>query len=180
MRGDWVAFGEGMRQATDAAWAQIANIVNYAKDNLLAIIGSLITSIVSLWNNTDWGAIGRGIIDGIASSLTGGSGRIAEAARDAARAALDAAKGFLGISSPSKLAAEMIGAPFSEGVALGITRGIGRVQMASAHMAGAAVSSGGAVIDQSRHYTYQIAANYANQPERELIDDVRLYSMLTG
>ena len=57
---------------------------------------------------------------------------IADAARNAARAALDAAKGFLGIRSPSRMAALQIGEPFAEGIGAGIVGAVPALMRAAA------------------------------------------------
>jgi len=110
--GDWRGFGEKLREYWDEAWAKIKEIGEKTWD-----------AIKKFFTETDWGSVGKSILEGIAKGITAGLGFLKEAARSAARAALDAAKGFLGIASPSKLAALTIGQPFSEGIAIGIAKG---------------------------------------------------------
>ena len=64
--------------------------------------------------------MGTDIIQGIANGISTATQFIEDAARAVAQAALDAAKGFLGIASPSKEAAKQIGRPFVQGVELGV------------------------------------------------------------
>jgi len=111
-QGDWRGFGEKLRQYWDEAWTKIKEIGTQTW-----------TAIKSFFQNTDWGSVGRNIIEGIARGISAGIETIKSAARRAAQAALDAAKGFLGIQSPSKLAALRIGAPFAEGIGVGIGKG---------------------------------------------------------
>ena len=59
------------------------------------------------------------IVEGIVKGLGKGVGKIQSAARDAAKKALDAAKAFLGINSPSKKFEEEVGENSAEGMALG-------------------------------------------------------------
>lgn len=127
VEGDWTGFGETLRTATDTAWESIKNAISTAADSIGPIISSLITSVVDSFNNTDWGAVGQGLIDGIAAGISAGVGAITSAAQSAAQAALDAAMGFLGIQSPSTVAAERIGQPFAQGIGLGANQGIGLV-----------------------------------------------------
>lgn len=121
--GDWTAFGTHLREAWDAAWEAIKNLISSLWSVIQPILASLISNMISKFTDTDWGAVGRGIIDGIAHAISAGAGAIADAARSAAQAALDAAKAFLGISSPSKRAMLEIGRPFDEGVAGPIAQG---------------------------------------------------------
>jgi len=145
--------------------------------------------------------VGRNIIQGIANGITSAVGVIKDAAKKAAQSALDAAKGFLGISSPSRVAADMIGEPFVAGIGAGIDRAMGQLvqtQLANlsarmatvpavggaAHVGGSSTSIdydrlGAAVAQAMRaHPTYQISANYRYQDERNLRDDLRLLQML--
>jgi phage-related protein len=87
-----------------------------------------ITNGIRQWfQGVDWGGIGYAILQGIANGISNGAGMIADAARQAAQSAFEAAKNFLGIHSPSKLAAQEIGAPFAQGIGVGITDALGRV-----------------------------------------------------
>ncbi|MBK8990164.1 MAG: phage tail tape measure protein [Chloroflexi bacterium] len=112
--GDWYAFGETLRTMTDTVWETIKGTISTAVEN-----------IKSFFTSTDWGAVGGAIVTGIANGLSAAAGAIADAARSAAQSALEAAKGFLGIESPSTVAAAQIGRPFAEGVALGAEQGMG-------------------------------------------------------
>lgn len=70
---------------------------------IVAAIPSIVNSIKSSFSSIDWASIGRNIIQGIGQGLRNAASAIVEAAKDAARKALDAAKSFLGINSPSKV-----------------------------------------------------------------------------
>jgi hypothetical protein len=107
--GDWRAFGEKLREVWDEAWQKVKEIGENVWD-----------AIRDFFANTDWGSIGTSILEGIAKGITGGLEVIKNAARDAANAALEAARGFLHSKSPSQKAADLVGAPWSEGVAKGV------------------------------------------------------------
>jgi len=201
MEGDWRGFGAKLRQTAEAFLSNVWEVFRTKFELIKELVGLVIGNILDIWRNTDWGAIGRGVIDGIKNGISAGVGAIKDAARNAARAALDAAKGFLGIHSPSSVAAEMIGVPFVEGIGAGIDRAMGQLaqtqlanlsaRMAAVPVAGGAAHGGSssASIDYDRlggavatamraHPTYQISANYRYQDERELRDDLRLLQML--
>lgn len=112
----------------------------------------------------DWGAVGRGIIDGISAGIQNAIGGLASAAAQAAASALDAAKGALGISSPSRLAAVEIGLPFVEGIAQGITGALGMLSGASASASGALVSPPGAAANVSRSTSYSNTNQFNYSP----------------
>lgn len=65
--------------------------------------------------------VGSNIIEGVAQGIRNGIGRITSAARDAANRALSAAKGALGIHSPSKVFANEVGKWIPAGMAEGIS-----------------------------------------------------------
>lgn len=104
-KGDWRGFGEDLRTQWDKLWESIQKIVTDGIDALMAL---------------DWAQIGSDIIAGVAGGITSATGFIAEAAKSAANAAFQAAKGFLGIESPSKLF-KGIGENMMLGWAQGIT-----------------------------------------------------------
>ncbi len=119
-QGDWRAFGENLRQAWNTAWEFVKSTFTNAKDAIIRIGSGLVLDLIAKFQNTDWRAVGTAIVQGIANGISAGAGAIVDAARAAAQAALDAAKGFLGIQSPSKVAMEQVGVPFTEGLAIGL------------------------------------------------------------
>jgi len=106
--GDWYGFGEKLREVWDQIWAKIKEIGKTVWD-----------AIKDFFTNTDWGSVGRNILEGVARGITSGVEVIKEAARNAARAALEAAKGFLGIHSESR-AGMQIGLYFIQGIGTGM------------------------------------------------------------
>jgi len=104
----------------EGAGQTLQNIVQDWKSTLTRIFSDMIAAIVQLWQSVDWGGIGRAIIEGIGNGLRNMGGWLADQARAAAQAALDAAKALLGIFSPSRVAAEEIGEPFAQGIGAGI------------------------------------------------------------
>lgn len=107
--GDWRGFGEKLREVWDEVWSKIQEIGQATWD-----------AIRNFFSNTDWGAVGEGILEGVARGIAAGVDIIKQAARDAAQAALEAAMGFLGIGSPSREAMRQIGLPFIEGIGAGM------------------------------------------------------------
>lgn len=65
-------------------------------------------------------SVGSNIINGIINGIKNGFGRLADVARNAAKSALNAAKKFLGISSPSKVFRDEVGKQMAAGMALGV------------------------------------------------------------
>jgi len=134
-QGDWRGFGEKIRETWDEAWNKIKEIGQKAWQ-----------AIQDFFQNTDWGSIGLSILEGIAKGITAGYGFLRDAARGAAQAALDAAKGFLGIHSPARVPGEEIGEPIPEGIAQGIMAKIPDLRRSVAAMGAALMSYGDQMI----------------------------------
>jgi len=83
---------------------------------------------------------GRDIISGLIGGIEDMAWQAAQAAINVVKGAIDAAKGWLGISSPSRVAHELIGMPFSQGVARGILSGIGEITRAGQQASRAALA----------------------------------------
>lgn len=98
--------------------ALIAGIATATVD-LLQSIGTLIMDVINKFKEIDWGELGRNIIQGIVNGLKNAGHLIVEAVGDAAKSALNAAKNFLGIRSPSKVFRDEVGAMMAEGIAVG-------------------------------------------------------------
>lgn len=137
---DWRTFGSKLRDVVDAGFNKIVEIVSAIGEKLKEIIASIISSIIEKFRNTDWGAVGRSISNGIASGVSQTAQRIADAAMKAASNAVDAVKGFLRIQSPSKVFEREIGMQISLGMAQGILKNIGAVESAATTVASRTVS----------------------------------------
>lgn len=88
----------------------------------LASIGGAIKGFVGSFLSA--GAdLGRAIISGILSGIQSGAGSIGSALQGIARGALDSAKRFLGVKSPSTRFAKEVGKPIADGIILGFLTG---------------------------------------------------------
>ena len=99
----------------------VAGLIN-AIPNVVRAIPQIISSIRDKFQQFDWGTIGTNIIQGIANGIKGGIGLIVDAAKNVASSALEAAKNFLGIKSPSKVMEKEVGRYISAGIAVGIEK----------------------------------------------------------
>ena len=90
-----------------------------------AVDGALkiIQKIIDKFRSTNWGDVGRAVVEGIANGIRNLGGVIADAARSVAQSALNAAKSFLGIASPSKVFRREVGEQIPAGMAEGIEDG---------------------------------------------------------
>lgn len=106
----------------EAAGTTLSGIVTRLWNAIFEIIKTELDSVRALVLGIDWGSLGMAMIMGIANGIKGAATFLTTAATEAAQDAFDAAKGWLGIQSPSKRAAEEIGEPFAEGVGVGVRR----------------------------------------------------------
>lgn len=109
---------------------QLAAGIVQAIPQVVGKIPEVINGIKNKFSETDWGAVGKAIIDGIANGIRNAAHFLWDAAKDAARNALDGAKSFLGISSPSKVMRDQVGVFISEGIAEGILANEGAISNA--------------------------------------------------
>jgi TP901 family phage tail tape measure protein len=134
--GDWDAAWGGLKQATIGVlkilkgifydgfmlvWETIKQVFGLIMDGLKQYIG--------LWSD-----IGKNIIQGLISGITSMASAVVSAAKNVVKGALDAAKNFLGINSPSRVMME-IGSFTSEGFAKGIQDAADMARKASENMA---------------------------------------------
>lgn len=89
-----------------------------AMPQLLATLPRLILAIIDAFRNTDWGAIGRGLLDGIKNGIVNGWNFLVDTVKNLASSLFNAAKNALGIHSPSKKF-KFIGEMSMEGAAEG-------------------------------------------------------------
>jgi len=140
-QGDWYIFGAKLREAWDALWKLQVQIVQNAWSTIQTAVKSLIDTVVNFFRTTDWGQVGRNIVEGIARGITSGASAIANAAKNAAKAALDAAKGFLGIKSPSRVFEQQVAGNMMAGWVSGIRKMTPQLELAVAGASSRAVQA---------------------------------------
>ncbi|WP_243253683.1 phage tail tape measure protein [Anaerotruncus rubiinfantis] len=93
---------------------------------LLQFIGNVIQSALQIGQkirdtflSINWLQLGKDIIMGIADGVKNYAIKLANAVKDAAKAAIDGAKDFLGIHSPSTRFRDEIGKPMMQGIGVG-------------------------------------------------------------
>ena len=161
----------------------IAGLIQ-AIPQVIAAIPQIIQAIVNTFGNYDWLSIGKNIIQGIANGIANGAHIIVDAAKNAARAAFEAAKDFLGIESPAKKGI-YLGEMYDAGIALGISRNKSLVDDAVAELnasTATTLQTGGYNInnasnDDKLDLLLAMLGNYLPQiAEKEGIDVKQLYN----
>jgi tape measure domain-containing protein len=105
------AIGRSVGRVVAAGINMVINLVNGIANKLRGSSPAIHSAAANL---------GSAIISAMVAAITGGIGSIVSAAVNMAKSALDAAKGFLGINSPSKAFHDQVGVGIPEGTALGI------------------------------------------------------------
>ena len=142
---------DNIGQIVTVAAEIIVNFLNALAQKLPSIIQAGIDLIISFVNGIANGirdnsyAMGQAggnlataIVEGMVKGIGGGIGAVVKAAKDLAKGALNAAKDFLGINSPSKAFTE-VGQWSSEGMAIGLTNYSDKVASAASGVGSEAV-----------------------------------------
>lgn len=133
---DFTLVGEGISTETGAGISSGESSVVSAAE---AIVNSAYSGASGETSDFYW--VGYYMDSGMASGLYGNESAVKNAARTVARAALNAAKQELGISSPSSVFRDEVGAWIPEGIAEGITAGTNVVTGSVSALADASVDA---------------------------------------
>lgn len=101
----------------------LAGIIQEVPD-LIASIPGIIADIGSAFLDKDWADIGWNIISGIGSGIASAAGNLVDAAISAAKDAVNAVKGWLGIKSPSRLMRDEVGKYMALGMGIGFEENV--------------------------------------------------------
>lgn len=112
---------------TSINWLDLGkNIIIFIGKGIIALVTNIPKALVSIAKNAgkaftdvDWLGVGKDLILGIGKGIVKFAKNLVTAAVDAAKSAIDAVKGWLGISSPSKRAEKEIGKWMALGVGVG-------------------------------------------------------------
>jgi len=88
--------------------------------SIITFVPKLFSELVSKFKTIQWGQLGKDIITGIASGVASAAKNLANGVVDAAKGALNSAKKFLGIRSPSTVMRDQVGKMIGVGMAEGI------------------------------------------------------------
>ena len=117
--GDWEKFGEKLRELWDNGWETIKTSFDSMGETLTTMAYNLGVAIGQKIRDIDWAQVGKDIIMGIINGLRAFEGWLGRTAVDIAQGLYDVFRGFFGISSPSKLMEQAIGANIGAGIQSG-------------------------------------------------------------
>lgn len=107
--------------------------------SLIASIPGIVADIAGAFLDHDWLGIGWDIIAGIGRGIASAAGNLVDAAVSAAKDAVEAVKGWLGIHSPSRRMRDEVGKYMAIGMGIGFKKNIPTEDM-SAELEGALVN----------------------------------------
>lgn len=137
----WKSAWDNARSTLTTAWDRIKTAVTNAISNVMSQVRGIkgrITGALSGATTYLYDA-GKNVIQGLINGIKDMAGRAAGAAKDAVMGAVNSAKGFLGIRSPSTVFKE-IGDNVGKGLMIGIANTENKVKKTAGHLAGAVVS----------------------------------------
>lgn len=150
---------------------QMSKDISQWWENLVNTISGQITIFIIKVRKLGADIIG-GIIDGVNSMEQ----KLKDAFGAIVGGAVDWLKKLLGIASPSKLMASVIGNPIGQGIAAGILQASGDVASAMGASVGSAVGA-----TQQTVQNFYLTANYATaQSQSDIMSDVRAMQLLAG
>lgn len=171
MRGDWDTGMQHLQNATQTGLEAARGAFQMGMQGMQTILQATnfmgigqqkFYEIVYAVQGIDWWGVGMAITQGITNGIYAGAGSIVSAAQQAAMNALNAAKAWLGIGSPSRRAAEEIGKPISQGIGVGAMAEMDRVaaqigfgldsMLGTLTPASAGMAGGGATIQITQHF----------------------------
>lgn len=121
-------------QGADILMQLIMGLIS-AIPQLIAAIPQIIRAIIDAFRNTDWGEVGRNILQGIKDGLFSMVGNIVDGVRNIAGRIANGFKNFFGIHSPSKLMRDQVGKMLGLGFAEGIDESAGEAVKSAEDMA---------------------------------------------
>lgn len=123
----WVKDWGGVRTKTTEFLGGMWSGMKDFASNVGSWVKDVAGKIANFVKGIDWGAIGNGIIGGITKILFAGPQKVFEAMKSMFGGAFDRIKSFLGIHSPSTMAAKELGLPIAAGIGAGIKSGLPQV-----------------------------------------------------
>lgn len=140
------------------------------------VVGALdlISSIITAFGDVDWLQLGVNIVVGIIDGIKSRASSLMDSIRHMAANALEAAKDFFGIHSPSRVMREQVGHPIAEGMAEGMEDAPG-IDTASKELSKRALSS----LTANVNYNIPDVASYAKSLSAEFTPSYRASTAIT-
>lgn len=139
----WNRIRTAMTGPLSAAWSTISGTITRIKTTVANGFTNAYNAVRGI--GSKFVSIGEDIVRGIVQGLSNAGGLITSKLKGLANDALSAAKGFLGINSPSRVFADQVGSAIPEGIAKGVGDYAHLAHRAVGALAGALPGSAGAL-----------------------------------
>ena len=171
LRGDFAGAWETIRTLVSGVWDDIKTATMKVAEEITTRVETFIDETIGKAK-----ALGKDIVDGIANGIKEAQDAVRRALANAINNGIDFVKKFLGIASPSKVMADIVGNPMAQGIAAGIASGIPDIQRAL----NVAVTAATGAPTQTVQNFY-LTANYQTaQSQSSLTADLRAMQLLAG
>jgi tape measure domain-containing protein len=165
-RGDFSGAWDAIKTMSAGFVSALLKVIQGGLEMIKSAFALTIEAVKTIFNGLigDARGIGAGIIDGIVAGVKSAAGRLAAAAVQAAKDALDAVKSIIQSNSPSRVFAMEVGAPMAQGMAVGLLDNAPMVARAAQATAGAAIAGGRSAVtnttsNRTISFTYNNVAN---------------------
>jgi tape measure domain-containing protein len=185
IQGDWRGAWDAIVSATREVVSRIQSALTSLRPVVESAFRAATEAVKQVWDGLvrESMAMGRRLIEGVAGGVRNAAAWLAEQVRSALQGALDEAKARLGIQSPSRYTAQILGVPLAEGIAQGIlqsqaviSRAFQRVTIESARSSSVERS-----YTSNVSYTYTYAPTYmGGAPPVDVSFDVIRLSLAGG
>ncbi len=152
INGDWEGAWDTFQGILQRSWDAVGAVLQEGLAMVATLLAGLLTNLGQLASDVGGKAteIGRNIVEGLKNGLLAGIDAVKHSAGELGEGALGILKKVLDIQSPSGRAASEVGAPFAQGMALGMLQGAGFVtdaaEQLAADAAGAAAARAGMTV----------------------------------
>jgi phage-related protein len=114
--GDFEGAGETLKGIVERIWEAVKQIFWNSLDSIRAI-----------FQNFDWGQIGRNILDGIRQGVINATSALLDTLRGVGERIVGLFRGVFDMHSPSRVMANEVGVPLAQGIGVGLQKGLASV-----------------------------------------------------
>ena len=171
LRGDFTGAWNDIKRLVSGIWDDIKSKTSEVTEDIKTRVSTFIDEVIGSAKK-----LGDDIVNGIVDGINKAKNAVKDALMNIIKSGIDGVKSFLGIASPSRMMADIVGTPMAQGIAAGIASGIPDIQRAL----NVAVTAATGAPTQTVQNFY-LTANYQTaQSQSSLTADLRAMQLLAG
>lgn len=147
-----------VKSAAGQVLTNIVNAITSLPSKLMSLARNAVTNLKNQFLNGGWKGLGKAVIDGIVSGISGAASRLFTNIKNVARNALNAAKRALGIHSPSRAFRDEVGEMLPPGITEGFEGAFPSTIKALNKQVGKMVDSASNVVPSVLEYSMPVMA----------------------